>query len=120
MSLDDLAMLYEQRFQRYADGYLNSDGTEVYFDEASTAKRQTISVADAKNEKRVTFARLLSRVSAELSSEVNIEVNVLAYVTYSSKIEKIDLYCLILFIFQNFFAFRLVLVLFFVHDTSDV
>ncbi|XP_031632855.1 uncharacterized protein LOC116346788 isoform X2 [Contarinia nasturtii] len=70
MSLDDLAMLYEQRSQRYADGLLNSDGTEVWhFDEASTAKRQTISVADAKNEKRVTFARLLSRVSAELSSE---------------------------------------------------
>lgn len=64
MSLDDLAMLYER--QRY------DDGTEFYFDEASTAKRQTLSV-DAKYEKRVTFARLLSRVSAELSSEVNID-----------------------------------------------
>lgn len=74
MSLDDLAMLYEQRSQRYADGNLISDGTEYYFDEASTAKRQTISV-DAKYEKKVTFARLLSRVSAELSSEVNIDVN---------------------------------------------
>lgn len=62
-------MLYEQRAQRYADGNLNSD---FYFDEASTAKRQSI---DAKYEKRVTFARLLSRVSAELSSEVNIDMS---------------------------------------------
>lgn len=72
MSLDDLAMFYEHRSQYYADGNFNSDGTEFYFDEASTAKRQTISI-DAKYEKRVTFARLLSRVSAELSSEVNID-----------------------------------------------
>lgn len=72
MSLDDLAMLYEHRSQIYADGNFNSDGTEFYFDEAPTAKRPTISV-DAKYEKRVTFARLLSRVSAELSSEVNID-----------------------------------------------
>lgn len=76
MSLDDLAMLYEQRYQRYADENFNSDGTDYYyFDEASTAKSQTISV-DAKYEKRVTFARLLNRVSAELSFEVNIDVNV--------------------------------------------
>lgn len=72
MSLDDLAMLYEQRCHSYADGNFYSDGTDFYFDEASTAKRQTISV-DAKYEKRVTFARLLNRVSAEISSEVNIE-----------------------------------------------
>lgn len=85
MSLDDLAMLYEHRSQRYSDGNLNSDGTEFYFDEASTAKRQTISV-DAKYEKRrVTFARLLSRVSAELSSEVNIDINVYTCSSLSSK-----------------------------------
>lgn len=64
-------MLYEQRSQRHADATFYSDGTELYFDDASTAKRQTISV-DAKYEKRVTFARLLSRVSAEISCEVNI------------------------------------------------
>lgn len=66
-------MLYEQR-SRYADGNLNSDGTEFYFDEASTAKCQTNISVDAKYEKRVTFARLLSRVSAEMSFEVNIDI----------------------------------------------
>lgn len=65
-------MINEQR-SRYADVNLISDGTEFFFDEASTAKRQTIFV-DAKYEKRVTFARLLSRVSAEVSSEVNIDI----------------------------------------------
>lgn len=82
MSLADLTMLvYEQRYQAYADGNLNSDGTELNFDQASTAKRQTISI-DAKYEKRVTFAQLLCRVSAELSSEVNIDVIVISLVAH--------------------------------------
>lgn len=68
-------MLYEQHADRYADGNLNSDcGTEFYFDVASTVKRRSV---DAKYEKKVTFARLFSRVSSEQSSEVNIDVKCL-------------------------------------------
>lgn len=97
-------MLYEHRSQRYTDGNLNSDGTEFHFDEASTATRQTISV-DAKYEKRrVTFACLLSRVSAELSFEVNIDINVF---TCSSMFEihvakKNNLFC---FVFRQCWFF---------------
>lgn len=73
MSLDDIAMFCAQRSHLYADGNLNSDGTDFYFDEqASSAKRRTISV-DAKYEKKVTFARLFNRVSAKICSEVNID-----------------------------------------------
>lgn len=73
MSLDDLAMFCAQRSHLYADGNLNLDGTDFYFDDqASTSKRQTISV-DAKYEKKVTFARLFNRVSTKICSEVNID-----------------------------------------------
>lgn len=73
MSLDDIAMFCAQRSHLYADGNLNSDGTDFYFDDqASTAKCQTISV-DTKYEKKVTFARLFNRVSTKICSEVNID-----------------------------------------------
>lgn len=74
-------MFCAQRSHLHDDGNLNSDGTHFYFDEqASTAKRQTISV-DAKYEKKVTFARLFNRVSTKICSEVNI-VSCYAFHTY--------------------------------------
>lgn len=64
-------MLSDQR-SRYADGNLDIDDKELIFNESFTAKYQT---NDAKFEKKVTFARLLSKVSAEISSGSEVNIN---------------------------------------------
>lgn len=71
MSLDDLVVGI-----RYAGGTsadrMDKDTTSL--DESTTAK---VHMNDAKYEKKVTFARLLNKVSAEISSgsEVNVKLS---------------------------------------------
>lgn len=60
-----MIMISDQRSRLYADGNLDSDDKELVFNESFTTKYQA---NDTKFEKKVTFARLLGKVSAEISS----------------------------------------------------
>lgn len=66
-------MISDQR-NYYPDGNIdNIMVKETTFDDSCGTKGQ---LNDVKFEKKVTFARLLSKVSAEISSEVIIEVTI--------------------------------------------